>query len=436
MTRQVGNEIDEFVTRRCATTCSGCRSISPPSTWRAAATPACRRSTQRARDFYEASTGRRRTQALCELGRFRGHLKHEASIINFIAAYGTHSLITSATTLDGKRDAAMTIIFGQSRSADWRSRPTASTSSTPPAPTPAAALGGLENIDLWIGGLAEKIMPFGGMLGSTFNFVFEVQLEKLQDGDRFYYLQRLDGLHLLAEMENNTFAKLIMPQHRCRPPAVRRVLDARPHPRGRSDQAVQPGTRRCGRRRSRPADTASSTPLVHPRQSGDAGGRDRTTCATPATTTWCSAAPIGNDILIGSEGDDTLYGDGGNDRMEGGDGNDQYIGGDGDDIITDLGGDDIIRSGDGNDVINAGHGVDLIVADEGQDFIVLGDDMLDEAFGGVGNDFILGSKTTEQTLGGEGDDWIEVGAWTGAVGDNFDDQFAARRGQGTRRVPR
>ena len=52
-------------------------------------------------------------------------------------------------------------------------------------------------------------MPFGGMLGSTFNFVFEVQLEKLQDGDRFYYLQRLDGLHLLSEMENNTFAKLI-----------------------------------------------------------------------------------------------------------------------------------------------------------------------------------------------------------------------------------
>ena len=53
-------------------------------------------------------------------------------------------------------------------------------------------------------------MPFGGMLGSTFNFVFEVQIEKLQDGDRFYYLQRLDGLHLFGEMENNSFAALIM----------------------------------------------------------------------------------------------------------------------------------------------------------------------------------------------------------------------------------
>ena len=89
------------------------------------------------------------------------------------------------------------------------SPPTAWTSSTPPARYAGGSLGGLDNVDLWIGGLAEKVMPFGGMLGSTFNFVFEVQLEKLQDGDRFYYLQRLDGLHLLSEMENNTFAKVI-----------------------------------------------------------------------------------------------------------------------------------------------------------------------------------------------------------------------------------
>ena len=71
-------------------------------------------------------------------------------------------------------------------------------------------LGGLNDVDLWIGGLAEAIMPFGGMLGSTFNFVFETQMEKLQNGDRFYYLQRLDGLHLFGEMENNSFAAMIM----------------------------------------------------------------------------------------------------------------------------------------------------------------------------------------------------------------------------------
>ena len=53
-------------------------------------------------------------------------------------------------------------------------------------------------------------MPFGGMLGSTFNFVFETQMENLQNGDRFYYLARLQGLNFLTEMENNTFAKLVM----------------------------------------------------------------------------------------------------------------------------------------------------------------------------------------------------------------------------------
>ena len=52
--------------------------------------------------------------------------------------------------------------------------------------------------------------PFGGLLGSTFNFVFENQLEKLQDGDRFYYLERTDGLSFRAELESNSFAKLIM----------------------------------------------------------------------------------------------------------------------------------------------------------------------------------------------------------------------------------
>src|SRR5690606_37625425 len=39
---------------------------------------------------------------------------------------------------------------------------------------------------------------------------FEIQMESLQNGDRFYYLQRLDGLHLFGEMEGNSFAAMIM----------------------------------------------------------------------------------------------------------------------------------------------------------------------------------------------------------------------------------
>ena len=129
-------------------------------------------------------------------------------------------------------------------------------------------------------------MPFGGMLGSTFNFVFEVQLEKLQDGDRFYYLQRLDGLHLLSEMENNTFAKVIglnadaghLPSDVFSTPGL--ILEV--------DQSKQcnPGL-----------DDADPVGGTHPdpagaaRRSVDRRASRRTTCATPAPTTSCWAAP-------------------------------------------------------------------------------------------------------------------------------------------------
>ena len=53
-------------------------------------------------------------------------------------------------------------------------------------------------------------MPFGGLLGSSFNFVFETQLEALQNGDRFYYLSRTAGLNFGTELEQNSFAKLVM----------------------------------------------------------------------------------------------------------------------------------------------------------------------------------------------------------------------------------
>ena len=48
------------------------------------------------------------------------------------------------------------------------------------------------------------------MLGSTFNFVFEQQMEHLQNGDRFYYLSRTQGMNFLNQLEPNTFADMVM----------------------------------------------------------------------------------------------------------------------------------------------------------------------------------------------------------------------------------
>ena len=53
---------------------------------------------------------------------------------------------------------------------------------------------GVDNIDMWIGGLAEKQSLFGGVLGSTFEYVFRTQMEALQDADRLYYLPRIEGM--------------------------------------------------------------------------------------------------------------------------------------------------------------------------------------------------------------------------------------------------
>ena len=295
----------------------------------------------------------------------------------------------------------------------------------------ANGLGGLDSVDLWIGGLAEKTMPFGGMLGSTFQFVFETQMESLQNGDRFYYLQRLDGMHLFGEMEANSFASLIMRNTNAThlpsdvfstPGLILEVDPARQFNDLDGDGTLEGGD---------PVGSGLLTRLVirnNPATSGTDTNYLKYTgpehVVLGGTDPGSAFNPSGNDILIGSEGDDTLHGDGGNDRLDGGFGNDIMNGGAGDDIITDIGGDDNIKGGEGNDAIHAGQGLDLVLGGAGQDFIVLGTDDAGEVFGGVGDDFIHADSGAERILGNEGSDWLEGGAFSGAPGDNFDEIFA------------
>ena len=351
-------------------------------------------------------------------------------------------MITNETTLEGKRAASLAIItgadqtvFGAPGADDDRiiEAPDDAVdflNSTPGTLWASNAAGvtntGLDNVDLWIGGLAEKILPFGGMLGSTFNFVFENQMESLQNGDRFYYLQRLDGLHFFGELEANSFAAMIMAN-----------TDATHLP---SDVFSTPGLI------LEVDQTKQFNPqLDNPDTPADESGNDpvgggiltplvvRNNPATPGPDSYLKytgdehvilGGTNNADTLIASIGDDTLFGDGGNDTMEGGAGNDIINGGDGDDIIRDLGGDDNIKGGAGNDVVNAGPGLDLVLGGDGQDFVILGTDAGGEVFGGTGNDFILGNKNAERILGNEGDDWLETGTFDGAPGDNFDEIFA------------
>jgi hypothetical protein len=65
------------------------------------------------------------------------------------------------------------------------------------------------DIDLWLGGIAEKKVV-GGMLGSTFDFIFATQMAALRDADRLYYEARMDDTDLLSSLGGQTFAELIM----------------------------------------------------------------------------------------------------------------------------------------------------------------------------------------------------------------------------------
>ena len=418
MTRQAGNEIDEFVTSALRNNLLGLpldlatinlargRDTGVPSL------------NETRRQFYEATNQDALLKPYESWADFAAHLKHEASIINFIAAYGTHSSITSAGTIEAKRDAAFNLVLGGPDAPADRLDFLNATGAYA-----GGSLSGLEDVDLWIGGLAERIMPFGGMLGSTFNFVFEIQMENLQSADRFYYLQRLDGLHLFGEMENNSFAAMIM-----------RNTDATHLP---SDVFSTPGlilevnqaqqfndTNGDGVLDSLdPVGSGLLTPLVV-RDNPATAGVDTNYIKYNGGDHVVLGGTDQADHLIAGIGDDTIHGDAGADRLEGGFGNDIINGGDGDDILTDMGGDDNIKAGAGHDVVHAGPGLDLVMGGPGQDFVFLGTDMGSEVFAGTGNDFIYGNKNAERILGNEGNDWIETGTFDGAPGDNFDEVFA------------
>ncbi|WP_193315211.1 peroxidase family protein [Nostocoides sp. F2B08] len=238
---------------------------------------------------------------------------------------------------------------------------------------------GLEDVDFWTGGLAERVNPFGGMLGSTFNFVFEEQMEALQFGDRFYYLFRNQGNQLFAALEASSFTALI-----------ERTTDASNLP--ANIFAVQdPVIQLEGITQPYPG-TLRQDPDGTWRWVGDEHVEIH---GTPA-----------DDRIRVDEGDDSVKAKDGNDIVEGGAGNDILAGGDGNDVLTDLFGDDVLKGEWGNDVLNSGPGFDILHGGPGHDFVANGGD-IDTVFAGDGNDVVLGQTGRMNVFAGEDEDWVE-----------------------------
>jgi hypothetical protein len=239
LTRTQGNELDEFITGALSNNLVGLpldlgainiargRDVGNPSL-------------NSARKSFHAATGDTRLAPYGSWGDYLDNLRHESSFVNFLAAYGTHPLLAGVDgvvgnaddphkTYEGRRDAACAIV-GALSATFCTETGFISTIGTPDdaidflfslngwANTVVdqnnSLVGdsqtGVDDIDFWNGGLAEARMPFGGYLGSTHNFVFENQLERLQNGDRMYYLFRVGTLNLLGALESNPFTSVVM----------------------------------------------------------------------------------------------------------------------------------------------------------------------------------------------------------------------------------
>ena len=347
-------------------------------------------------------------------------LRHQASLVNFIAAYGTHPTIVAATTIADKRAAAQKIVdldptvpdandFLMSSGAwalDSAGHPTT----------------GLDDVDMWIGGLAEAPPLFGGMLGSTFNFVFTHQMEALQDSDRMYYLARTAGLPLVQELERTTFSKL-----------VRRNTDAENVP---VLAFTRPDYTFDLTAQTNPTGITDDPNTVYNEKNLDGVSKlvrmpDGTIRLTGKGTTENHSTWLGtngDDKVQSAEGDDSLWGNDGNDHLDGGVGADFIDGGAGNDFLSDPAGLNNIDGGAGNDVIMAGNGTDNLLGGPGVDAI-FGASGTKTVNGGTGDDLVLTGTGADDISGGPGMDWLEGGDGNDLFSGDERAAFALNQGE-------
>ncbi len=440
---QTGNELDEFVTETLRNNLLGLPLDLATLNMTRARDAGIPPLNDVRRQIY-AATNDGQLKPYTSWADFGQNIKHPESLINFVAAYGTHPTITGATTLAAKRAAAKAIVDPSSAPA------------TDPADIPADAadfmfgtgawandpggvtITGLDSVDLWVGGLAEITNLFGGLLGSTFNYVFQTQLESLQDGDRLYYLNRTPGMNLRSQLEGNSFAEMIQRNTDgtntlkadvfatadCKfqlgnltwPAAAGSFIT------GAGSVNDDPATADCNENR-----------LLLRKPDGTIQYRQ----VNSVDPTGINGQSVYNgtpnqDRIWGGNDNDTFWGGAGPDIIEGNGGDDVALGGDGNDVITDLSGADVLKGGPQNDALDGGLGDDIFMGGDGQDFINGGAND-NEAFAGPGNDYVIAGQGADAVFGDGGDDWIEGGSGQDLlIGDHgapfFDDPAQAAPG--------
>ena len=290
----------------------------------------------------------------------------------------------------------------------------------------AAALeqtyGSVDEIDLWVGGLAEDHLP-GSSLGATFTTIIVDQFQRLRDGDRFWYenvfsgdqLQAIRATRLSDVIERNTDVTGLQTNVFFAAGTEIVELDFSATQLKRATVSAENGVIRV--------TNDDTKQVVLSRNTDDLGGlvllgrpqtADRLTIEGSVTTEMLPAGisflagNVGKDRLIvrGTAGDDVISIDGqtadlngldiffenidellaqggdGNDVMtvlhpclntlimDGGNGNDVLTGGDGQDQLYGGSGNDILHGGNGDDLLNGGPGADQLYGEGGRDQLI------------------------------------------------------------------
>ncbi|WP_458781291.1 peroxidase family protein [Arthrobacter sp. D3-16] len=343
---------------------------------------------------------------------FGENIKHPKSLINFVAAYGKHPSILGATTLEAKRTAARLIVSPDALAGEVaREDAVAFMNSTDAwANNGTSSITGLDDIDLWMGGLAERTNLFGGLLGSTFNYVFESQMTDLQNGDRLYYLARTPGMNLMAQLEGNSFAEMMMRNTNAQALKADAFATADCKFELKNLNGTAQGFASAGNAvADDPASECNESALLIRMPDGTIKYR-ASNSVDPAGINGQAVynGSVNTDRIHGGVDNDTMWGGPGNDVIEGNDGADTVLGGDGNDIITDSAGDDILKGGPDNDAIDGGPGLDLLLGGDGKDFINGGANS-NETFSGEDDDFVIAGEGLDAVFGGGGNDWAEGG---------------------------
>ncbi|BAN49815.1 peroxidase family protein [Metapseudomonas resinovorans] len=373
---------------------------------------------------------------------FANNMIHPESLVNFIAAYSFDGDVVHAQAIiDADQTGTDVAWSGGVVSAEDAARFLSNAADL--NGQYVAGSDGFNRIDLWIGGLAEKHV-YTGQLGTTFNAIFEDQMERLMDGDRFYYLFRLDlGLPGMTNLNEQVVTEQFKD-------IIERTTDAR-HLAGDvfgyMDSYIELSYQDSGATATAYKSEHKYGRLIEQHQvgvysTGGAGGiggngllLNLVNPETHAGTTYIrdyrpdqgenpdGTAAVGynsHEVVAGTDyadwldagdGDDTLYGEGGNDVLDGKAGADHIYGGTGNDVI--YGGDieDFLDGGDGDDIVYAGTSagaIDIVIGGNGNDHLY-GEAGIDELYGGAGNDYIDAGGDTDLVHGGDGSDEIYGG---------------------------